>query len=317
MRGMHVFWKPTVSVVIPTYNRAHLVGRAIKSVLEQTYQDYQLLVIDDASTDATEQAVLDFRDPRVSYVRHPRNLGGSAARNTGIREAKGTYIALLDSDDTWLPKKLEEQVKKLRTLPDKVGVVYAGANHVVEETGEVKKATVPIHRGKVFDNLLERNFLASPTPLIRAQCFAEAGLFDEELPSCQDWDMWIRISRHYEFDFVQKILAEHYVHDERISADIGALMQGHIRLHEKIAADLQRRRKSHSLFHSGQGSLYCQKGSMAPGRRELLKALAICPCRAQLLLHLVASLAGPRAYRRFTAISRSIMSGGAGRSFRE
>jgi len=99
----------TVSVIIPTYNRAHLVGRAIRSVLNQTYQDFEIIVVDDCSTDNTEEIVKGFNDHRIRYMRHDRNRGGSAARNTGIKASQGKYIAFLDSDDEWLLKKAESR----------------------------------------------------------------------------------------------------------------------------------------------------------------------------------------------------------------
>ena len=99
----------TVSVIIPTYNRAHLVGRAIRSVLNQTYQDFEIIVVDDCSTDNTEEIVKGFNDHRIRYMRHDRNRGGSAARNTGIKASQGKYIAFLDSDDERLLKKAESR----------------------------------------------------------------------------------------------------------------------------------------------------------------------------------------------------------------
>ena len=104
------FGSPVVSVIIPTYNRAHLIGRAIRSVLDQTYQDWELIVVDDASTDDIPGIVKGFTDGRVKYIRHDENKGAAAARNTGIQAARGAYIAFLDSDDEWLPEKLERQV---------------------------------------------------------------------------------------------------------------------------------------------------------------------------------------------------------------
>ncbi len=118
--------RPTVSVIIPTYNRAHLLGRAIESVLDQTYQDFEIIVVDDASADETEEVVKSFGDDRINHIRHQKNKGGSAARNTGIKAARGEFIAFLDSDDEWVPKKLEKEIDRLQTLSNEVGVVYSG-----------------------------------------------------------------------------------------------------------------------------------------------------------------------------------------------
>lgn len=107
---------PKVSVIIPTYNRAHLIGRAIKSVLNQTYKDFEIIIVDDGSTDKTEEVVKDFKDERVRYIRREKNKGGSAARNTGIKAARGEYIAFQDSDDEWLPEKLEKQMKAFEAM---------------------------------------------------------------------------------------------------------------------------------------------------------------------------------------------------------
>ncbi len=113
---------PTVSVIIPTYNRANLVSRAIKSVLNQTYQDFEIIVVDDCSEDNTEEIVKSFNDSRIRYIKHKKNKGGSAARNTGIKRARGKYIAFLDDDDEWLPSKLEKQIMLFEKLSKHYGV---------------------------------------------------------------------------------------------------------------------------------------------------------------------------------------------------
>ena len=112
---------PIVSVIIPTYNRAHLIDKAIKSVLNQTYQDFEIIVVDDGSTDNTNEVLKNFTDSRIHYIFHTSNLGVSAARNTGIKTSQGEYIALLDSDDDWLPEKLDKQVDVLQNESSEVG----------------------------------------------------------------------------------------------------------------------------------------------------------------------------------------------------
>jgi len=124
---------PTVSVIISTYNRAHLIGRAIQSVLNQTYQDFEVIVVDDGSTDNTEEIVKSFNDPRIRYIRHEKNKGAAAARNTGIKAARGKYIAFQDSDDEWLPEKLEKQMKVFENAPPEAGVVYTDMQRINED----------------------------------------------------------------------------------------------------------------------------------------------------------------------------------------
>lgn len=115
---------PTVSVVIPTYNRAALLGRSIRSVLGQSYKDFELIVIDDGSTDETSHVVADFADPRIRYLPLPHNTGAGAARNAGVRVARGKFLAFQDSDDEWLPSKLAKQISAFESGPARLGMVY-------------------------------------------------------------------------------------------------------------------------------------------------------------------------------------------------
>ena len=194
---------PTVSVIVPTYNRADLVGRAIESVLEQTYKDFELIVVDDDSKDNTREIIHEFNDPRIRYICHDKNKGGSAARNTGIDLAKGKYIALLDSDDEWIKEKLGKQVTKLRERSN-VGLVSTGAVHFSgDNNGKVLRKDIQQYRGEIFEELLMKGNVVSgggSSALIKAECFENVGNFDERLKSSQDYDMWIRIAKKYEID---------------------------------------------------------------------------------------------------------------------
>jgi glycosyltransferase involved in cell wall biosynthesis len=189
---------PLVSVVIPTHNRAHLLGRAVNSVLRQTFVDFELIVVDDASADDTASVIGSLHDQRIKYTRHELNLGAPAARNTGILSAQGDYIGLLDDDDEWYPEKLEKQVLKFSKVSEAAGLIYSGYE-VRDSDGCLLRTYLPEARGDVHLRLLLGTTIGSPTPLIRKACFQKAGLFDESLKSCQDWDMWKRISDHYEF----------------------------------------------------------------------------------------------------------------------
>ena len=182
--------KPVVSVIIPTYNRAHLIGRAIRSVLNQTYTDFELIVVDDASTDNTEEIVKSFKEHRIRYLCHETNRGGSAARNTGIKASHGEYVAFLDADDEWLPCHLERKLGLLNT-ESSCGVV--GSFYIIS-------------KGKITDNhclpkpsdmnmaeyiLSKKGDARTSTFLFHRKVLSQL-LFDEQLGKHQDWDLAIR-----------------------------------------------------------------------------------------------------------------------------
>ena len=183
---------PTVSVIIPAFNQAHYLGRAIHSVLEQTHRALEVIVVDDGSTDATAVVAQGFTDRRVRYV-HQANRGLSAARNTGLRHAGGDFVSFLDSDDQFLPCKLELLLAELANHPE--AGLAAGQAIPVDQEGQ------PI--GQVFDKGLPAEsaqwLLGNPlhvgSVLLRRAWQEQVGYFDESLRSYEDWDMWLRLAR--------------------------------------------------------------------------------------------------------------------------
>ena len=208
---------PTVSVIIPTYNRAHLVGQAIRSVLNQTFQDFELIIVDDGSSDDTEAVVKQFNDPRIRYI-YQENKGISGARNTGIRSARGRYIAFLDSDDLWLPDLLQLEVPILDANPD-VGLVYAKAQAIDKEGNPMSQISGAPEKypGETLKSILYGDFVSTITALVRRACFDSVGLFDESLKGRVDWDMWVRIARYYRFAYIDKVLAKFRCHPGRFT----------------------------------------------------------------------------------------------------
>lgn len=204
---------PSVSVVIPTYNRAALLQRAIRSVLNQTFGDFEVVVVDDASTDETGETIAAFADTRIRYFRQPRNLGVAEARNRGLCEARGDFIALLDSDDEWLPTKLEEQMARFEAGGSGVGLVYCGAR-IFNAAGY--REDRPRYRGRIFDELLLRNVIAggATSSVIRRNVIAAAGFFDPAMPAMEDYDYWLRVARFYSVDFVDRALVRYYDLDD-------------------------------------------------------------------------------------------------------
>lgn len=193
---------PRVSVILTTYNRAELVGRAIQSVLDQTLRDFELIVVDDASEDDTADIIEGFDDPRITYIRHDENRGGAAARNTGIKEASGEYIAFLDSDDKWLEDKLEKQVEALRNRPDNWGAIYCLHYN---ESGEVIGTT---HEGVfIYEILAEKAKTGgSSSFLLRREVIDEVGLWDESFDRHQDYEYIIRVMKEFEVGVLEEPL---------------------------------------------------------------------------------------------------------------
>lgn len=225
---------PMVSVIIPTYNRAELVGRAIQSVLAQTFDDWELIVVDDASTDNTEKVVSSFTDTRIRYHQHNTNRGGSDARNTGIRNSKGQFIAFLDSDDKWLEDKLYQQVMTMKEAPSKVGLVYTGMVHV--RKNKARRKVKPIHEGDITKELIVKNSVGSCScVLVRKKVFERVGYFDTNMPSRQDIDMWFRISKHYDIVYIEKCSSIIFKEKNRsrISTNKDARCRGYLRFYNK------------------------------------------------------------------------------------
>jgi glycosyltransferase involved in cell wall biosynthesis len=223
---------PKVSVIIPTYNRASLLRHAIESVLGQTYDDYELIIVDDGSTDNTAEVVARNSSDKIIYV-HQQNRGRSAARNHGIRIATGEYIAFLDSDDMFLSAKLESQVKVLDDNPA-IGLVYSHAKNVDENGDFLAYHYEGDFSGRIYPEMLfiKNNLITTPTVMVRASILSEVGGFDETLHICEDLDLWRRIARCHEVAQIPTALALIRIRAaERI--DIVEFMKGRTRYYQK------------------------------------------------------------------------------------
>jgi glycosyltransferase involved in cell wall biosynthesis len=197
--------KPLVSVVIATYNMARYLPQALRSALDQTYSNLEVLVIDDGSQDDTPQVMLDFQDDsRVRYMVQ-QNLGQAAAKNYGIRESKGEYIAFLDADDVWALEKLDIQMP-LFAQSETVGLVYSAFVCIDERGVRLPKTSGRLFRGWVSGPLLISNFVGFSSSVVRRECFKQLGTFNEQLGMGIDYDLWLRISTRFEFDYVDRPL---------------------------------------------------------------------------------------------------------------
>lgn len=196
---------PKVSVIIPCYNAMKFLPKTVNSVLEQTYQNFEIIIVNDGSTDNIEQWVSTLEDQRVHLVSQV-NQGQSAARNTGIKHSSGEYIAFLDSDDLWNPQKIEKQVYLLDANPQ-VGLVYSWVSLIDEWEQPLGKVWETCEEGNVWSKLIEGNIIAcGSVPMIRSSCIDVIGLFQKFSFACEDWDFWLRIAAHYPFKVVKQIL---------------------------------------------------------------------------------------------------------------
>lgn len=268
---------PIVSVVIPTYNRQLKLKRALDSVLDQTFKDIEVIVVDNASQDGTQALVKSIQDPRIRYIKHEINKGGPAARNTGIKSAKASLIALLDDDDEWFPTKLAKQVEKFKQTSNNTGLVYAGSEIFDEIKSKVQGVNRPSLRGQLYKRALLGTMLGSESVLIKRECFDHVGFFDENLSSCQDWDMWLRIAQYYEFDYVDEILCRINVHGNQISNDYAKLIPGRTRMVEKHALEFEKYPDIYVTHLKRVGKLHCINGTWTQGLAWFQKAVQLRP----------------------------------------
>jgi len=288
---------PTVSVIIPTYNRAHLIGGTIQSILNQTYRDFELIIVDDASTDNTEEVVKGFNDERLRYIRMKENSGAAGAPiNRGIKAARGEYIAFLGDDDEWLPQKLEKQIEKFKSVSSDVGLIYCGYTCVRVETGETLIEYMPNARGDVFQSAVEGSIrLGGHTPLIRKECFQKAGVFDTELRGSEDWDMWIRLAKYHKFDFVPEILAKYYVYGAQKSASLERQIQGYDKITRKYQNHLSGRLLSKRLQLIG--TLCCYQNDFERARKYFAEAIKENPCDIYAYIRFLLCKLAPKLYQ--------------------
>lgn len=195
---------PKVSVVIPAYNAMKYLPETVESVLKQTFTDFEVLIINDGSSDHIVQWAFGLVDPRVKLISQ-KNQGLPGARNTGIAQAQGEYIAFLDADDLWEQTKLEKQVCCLEDNPT-VGLVHTWMVLVDEHGKSTGRVMTFNAEGDVWKQVVEKNVIACPSVMVRRSCF-DVGVFDRNLRSVEDWDMWIRIASRYPFAVIKEPLA--------------------------------------------------------------------------------------------------------------
>jgi glycosyltransferase involved in cell wall biosynthesis len=221
-----------ISVIIPTYNRRNTLSRAVESVLNQIYKPIEIIVVDDGSTDGTKEMFSEMY-PLVRYI-YQANSGVSSARNTGINSASGDWIALLDSDDEWLPDKLDRQVKLLQ---DNAEIRFCHTNEIwIRNNVRInQKKKHQKYGGNIFNKCLDICRISPSSSLFHTSVIKDVGLFDESLDVCEDYDMWLRITSKYPVLFLDQPLIKKFGgHSDQLSRVFGGIEQYRIRSLEKI-----------------------------------------------------------------------------------
>ena len=292
---------PEVSVVIPTYNAARYVGQAVDSVLAQTFRDVEVIVVDDGSTDDTANLIRELGPP-VRYL-HQENQGVSVARNRGLAESTGRYVAFLDADDTWLPGKLAKQLEALAAGADRLSYTAGFVTDADLNILEVRRPG-PVTREVL---LMEGNLMGvgASTVLCERALFSGAGEFDPSLSQCADWDMWIRLAALTGFAYVDEPLVNYRQHGLSMSNDPRLLEVDSLRVLEKgfaapvpEAAIASKKRKAMARNYMVLAGTYFQAGRYRDFTRCAARSVSMDPRRASYLAAYPRRVAGRRLRRR-------------------
>ncbi len=219
-----------VTVIITTYKRdPGIVLRAVKSVCNQSYADLEIIIIDDSPSDfenreSVYQAIQNINDARITYLQNEKNIGACASRNRAITIAQGDYIIYVDDDDELLEDCVEKRLEKF--TDEKIGLVYSDCYVYDEISGKKTRTIQQKHKGMVFDTLILDNYIYA-FPMVRKCCYSNCGMFDIKMPAAQDYEMWLRIARKYEVDYVDEPHAIVHLHrGERISTNTQKKLKG-------------------------------------------------------------------------------------------
>ncbi|MCZ8133156.1 MAG: glycosyltransferase family A protein [Steroidobacteraceae bacterium] len=294
---------PRVSIVLPTWNRAAFVGHAIASVQQQTFEDWELALVDDGSTDATAQVVRAFlRDPRIRYLQKPRR-GQAAARNAGIAATSARFVCFLDSDDFWPAGKLAEQVAVADDNPG-FDVFYGEEDEVDAQARPLETRRMKRHAGDVLVPLLKDNFVPMSSAMVRRTALEAVGGFDEALRRADDYDLWLRLSLRHRFHYSPGTWSYCRVMPAQLSSDKEARFAANELIVDRVLARAADRlspataRWARAMLQVRRSRYYASRGRSLLAASTALRSLALLP---------YSSLT-------WRALARSLLSGVAGGS---
>jgi len=291
-----------VSVIIPTYNRGDKLQRAIDSVLNQTYTNLEIIVIDDGSTDNTPEIVQKYDDNQIKYIYCCENRGANHARNIGVRNSNGKYISFLDSDDVLRKKYHEITINALENSnSDCVGafVSYNVYNNGFEGTHNIKKEVVK------QDDLAHKNIIGGfSCTVFKSDIFDKIGGLDENLDASQDYDFYLRVLKDHKMIGIDKVLLDHYIQSDSISKNIQAKSSANNLILQKHDSVISNKRKSSQLFT--EGILHGLNGNMSVSKRKLWSAIKIRPTKVVYYYFLALSITNKEIFTTFYNFAKKI-----------
>jgi len=262
-----------VSVIIPSKNRQKFVMKAIESVFAQTYKNVEIIIVDDGSDVPLGEILKNKFGSKIVILRHEQSLGAPAARNTGIKYAKGKYIAFLDDDDIWLPEKLEKQ---MLLFTKDVALVYCG--EALFSDGQLVRKIPAKQNQNIKYNMLGRNVVGgtSVPVVVRERLLALDG-FDETLPSCQDWDLWLRVVGKYKIKCVEEILVHRIIHGDQISTLLEKRISGRVQFLNKHRTLISENSFTLSQHLRRLACLYIEFNNRPLAKKYFVEAIKCCP----------------------------------------
>jgi glycosyltransferase involved in cell wall biosynthesis len=302
-----------VSVVIPTYNYGRFLSEAIQSVLDQTYKDFEIIVIDDGSTDNTEEVVNSFKDSRIRYI-YQDHSGVSVAENAGVNAARGEYITGMGADDLYLPRNLEIKVKLLDSRPE-IGMVCSDAYLFDNRTGAtigrfwrddpshylVDPQKAALH--PIDELIIHGCFIAPQASMMRRTVFEKVGRFDNTLAVCEDWDLLFRIVQHFPIEIIDEPLIKLRRHDTNMSLNRDTMYVGEVATLSKLLHSHSLSKKQVKLANKRLVSLHFYYGRWAilsghevAGRNAMISRIRTSPWELKSYLYLAFSLLGSRRF---------------------
>lgn len=266
---------PLISVIIPTRDRPEKLVQAIDSVLSQTYESYEIIVVDDGSIVDVEKILEKFYADRILCLKHEKVSGACVARNSGLLHAKGDFIAFLDDDDRWLPQKLEKQLAVFAEFGGN-NLALVSCGYFYESNGSIIETRYAEKPSEPYNELLIANWIGgSSLPLIKKDMLDQVGFFDANFQTCQDWDLWIRLCQKFEVSVVKEPLVFRVIHPVQISGDLVRKIEGRKALLQKYQIELDARPSAHSAQLRRLGTLELLLGDVRCARGYYRHALKV------------------------------------------